>query len=119
MNSSLFFLTTFGEWIEQNIFSLVSLLITMVGLIIWLVRLEGRVNANSKGMENMEKTMAEQDKDLRVHTTDNDRHVNHLHMRAMEKRIDQIDNRMDKMEVTMSQGFEKTLSRIDTLIRRD
>ncbi len=118
MNCPLFFLTL-GEWVEQNLFSIISLLISVIGLIVWLVRLEGRVNTVCKEVEDMEKTVVEQGKDVRIHTTDSDRHVNHLHMRAMEKRIDQIDNRIDKMEVTMSQGFEKTLSRIDTLIRRD
>jgi hypothetical protein len=56
---------------------------------------------------------------MRQHTTDQDRHVNLLHMRSMESRIDKIDSRMDKLEVTMSNGFEKTLSRIDRLLGRD
>ena len=129
MKNPLFFLTL-GEWIENNLFSILSLLITIISLIVWLVRLEGRLNITSKEVEDMRDTLAAHDHDMRLHVTDADRHVNHMHLRGMEQRINQVDHRIDKMETTMSgrmdkiettvaQGFEKTMNRLDTLIRRD
>ena len=116
MTAHMFLLfNTFGEWLGNN----VAIVPIAIGLVVYIIRMEGAVRRLTERLEDMEENHTEHSKDLRQHTTDSERHVNHLHMRAMERRIDQIDSRMDKMETTMSQGFEKTLSRIDTLIRRD
>lgn len=109
---------TLGEWIEANMFSIISMLITAVGLIVWLVRLEGVVKRLCDQVDDMEQEQIETVKDIHHHLADGDRHVNHLHIKGMERRIDQIDSRMDKMETTMSQGFHQTISRIDALLRR-
>lgn len=114
----LFFLATLGEWIEANIGTILAALGLGLSGLIFAIRLEGRVNRVCERVDAMEKEQDEQGRDMKIHTTDAEKHVNQLHMRGMEKRIDKIDARMDQFEITMSQGFEKTLSRIDTLLGR-
>lgn len=123
---TLFLLATLGEFLEANMFSISSLILVAIGGIIWSVRLEGRVNTMSEKLAKQAETIKEFEadlevacKDCRTHAADSDKHVNHLHMRSMERRLDTVDSRIDKMEITMTNGFEKTMNRLDTLIRRE
>lgn len=118
MNCPLIFLTL-GEWIEANIGTLITLAGFAVTGLIAFIRLQSQVSHHDKRMDSMDKLHDEHERDIRNHTGDSEKHVNHLHMRAMEHRIDKIDSRMDKMEITMTNGFDKTMSRLDVLLKRD
>jgi hypothetical protein len=67
---------SFGGWIENNIGVLLAVLVQVVALIVWLVRLEGRVKFMLDRIESIESHQEELSKDMRQHTTDQDRHVN-------------------------------------------
>lgn len=114
-----------GEWVEANWFSIIQLLIIVIGGIAALIRMQANIDILSRRVaeldEQIEHTLklVERNRDrIDGHTADAERHVNHLHMRAIESRIDKIDARFEKIEAAMTAGFREMQAMLNSLLKR-
>lgn len=114
-----------GEWFEANLFAIIQLLIIVIGGVSALVRMQVNIESLARKIseldEQIEHTiqLVERNRDrIDGHTADSERHVNHLHMRAIESRIDKIDARFEKIENAMNTGFREMQSMLNSLLKR-
>lgn len=114
-----------GEWFEANLFAIIQLLIIVIGGVSALVRMQVNIDSLARKIseldEQIEHTiqLVERNRDrIDGHTADSERHVNHLHMRAIESRIDKIDARFEKIENAMNTGFHEMQSMLNSLLKR-
>jgi hypothetical protein len=107
----LFFAGSFAEWVENNIFEIVSALLGGVGAIIWLIRLENSVKNMCDKVVEIDEKIEEMQQDFVQHTKDKDAHVNHLYMAAFKERL-------IKLETTVETGQQMILAKIDSLTEK-
>lgn len=103
--------TGFGQWIEEHVAVVLSAIVTIVSVIIWLVRLEGKVTKVNETTTDHACRLDEVEKEFVAHRSNTDLHVNHQYMKALERRLDNI-------EQTITRGFEKAASQLEKLHER-
>lgn len=120
------FYAGFGEWVESNIFSIIQMLMLIIGGIITFVRLQARMELLmdrlkeiSEEIETIQCDAKRQREKTDNHIADSDRHVNHLHMKAIESRMDKIEARFERVENSITQGFNNLNAMLSTLLKRD
>lgn len=108
------FLFTIGAWIEENVFSIISFALVVVGAIIWLVRLEASVKHLVNATDKIEETVGETKERLHEHMTDMNIHNNRAHIDALKESMNKLERRVD----TVYANIDKKLDRINDIILR-
>jgi hypothetical protein len=110
-------LTGLGDWIDTNLGVVLVLIGQVIGMAVAIAVLRFQVNMNKTRIDEhddeLDRIVQRQDKhreDYKSHLADANMHVNHLHMRSVEKRIDSLEN-------TMNNGNREILSKIDGLAK--
>lgn len=123
--SPIIFAASLGEWVELNWFSIVQLLIIIIGGVAAVIRMQANIDMITRRIAELDEQightvqLVERNRDrIDGHTADAERHVNHLHMRAIESRIDKIDARFEKIEAAMSAGFREMQAMLNSLLKR-
>lgn len=80
--------------------------IALIGLIVWLVRLEA-------GVKDVRKDVEEMDKIIDGHVKDNAAHVNQLHIGNLERRIGALEISVRDIGKEMLAGNERISDKID------
>jgi hypothetical protein len=109
---------TVGEWLEANIIALLVFIGSLIAIIFKIGRNTAKIDEMYEEMGEMEDTYKVSSRLLADHIADADKHVNHLYMQTVKERITKLDDRMDKMETTMSNGFEKMGNKLDGIARK-
>ena len=94
-----------GKWIEENMGLLITLLTLAVGAVVWLVRLEGKVNETSRKSADDARTIEGMEGRLSAHLLDSRRHVDperderrwNEFDRHVNRRFDTIESKLDKI----------------------
>ncbi len=82
-------LITLGEWIADNAVAIgIPFLMGMVGVIIWLIRLENAVTGTVKIVDELSE-------DYYKHAGDASLHVNHMYMQSLKEDIIKLEIRID------------------------
>lgn len=111
MISSIIFMASFGEWIEANLFSIISLLVIALGAVIWLIRLEGSVKQVCEKMTELEECIENNSVDFNAHAKDQNAHVNQLYMQTLKERLQKIESQVEA-------GHQKISEKIDRLTEK-
>lgn len=80
----------------------IAIVVAFIGLIVWLVRMEGKTNTNATDIE-----------DLYDHARDQKIHPNND---ELERRFSGFSTAMGEMRTEMRQGFTKISDRLDRIL---
>lgn len=100
-------LASFGEWIEANLFSIVSLLLIAIGAIIWLIRLESSVKQVCEKMDELEDCIEQNSVDFNAHTKDTNAHVNHLYMQSLKERLIKLESAVESVNKNLGDKLDR------------
>jgi uncharacterized membrane protein len=101
----------FGQWVEAHIGELMTAITMLMGVVIWLARLEARVNKNSERIKDNSSRLDEIEREFIAHRVSTDLHVNQQYMRALERRL-------DSLEQSIARGFQQASEQISKLSER-
>lgn len=92
-----------GEFISENIFNFITLILIAVGGMASFVKLQSSVSHLGEKVDrldgkvcNFEGELKTIEKEMIKHDGDDEKHVNHLFMRSLENKIDRIEEKLDK-----------------------
>jgi hypothetical protein len=94
-----------GQWIDQNMGVLTTLLLASIAAVVWLVRLEGKVAENIKTSAAGARSVESVETKLSAHLLDSRRHVDPERderrwsdlERHVNRRFDAIESKLDKI----------------------
>lgn len=69
-------------------------------------------------VKEMEETVEETRTEMHVHHADETKHVNHLYMRELERRITAIESGQTRIETEMRDGHKRIEDKLDRLTAR-
>lgn len=112
----LFQSTDAPSWFSDNAGWLLTLFTLLIAGIVWAVRQEGLIKQLMAQIDELKKAHGKLDDDFYGHAADQSAHVNHLYMRSLENRIEAVDKKLDRFEVTMNDQFKQSMSKMDEIL---
>lgn len=104
----LFFLFAgLGEWIEANPVIFGGFMVQLIAGAIWLAKLQWDQSQLKRGHAEMSVDVDSIAQEVKAHTSDGDKHVNHLYMGTISRRLDNIENEVKSGHEQIRQQIDK------------
>jgi hypothetical protein len=115
-------LTAFGDWLETNAITLIVAIAAMGTNAIILAWKGSQLAAESKSTSTAMADLAEafdhHREAFQTHVANTDMHVNQLHQRSIEKRIDKMELAIENSVLKFENGVAKINDKLDRMADR-
>lgn len=108
------------SWLEEHALTIIAIALTLltsmfIPLFVWIVRLGSRVEKVEEVQVKMDEVVTKLSEQQNNHVANGSLHVNRLHMKAVDDKLKDGKDQMDKLASVVASGFRDMGSRIDRL----
>lgn len=104
-------LTVFGDWLEANALGLVIVIVgwaSSLAVLSWRgSQLAQSAKDTQEAMEALTESFTSHREEFHAHVADASKHVNTLYLSTLDKRIDKLENTVEKGLANMSDKIER------------